>query len=595
MNVLEGGRPKLLFDLRRVPRFDLGSLNRRRVFSIFASAGIQYVDLSGRLRSAGQSHDNLAPGHVAELILELLGYSSIQGPLAFVVDAPQFEEVYITELIEALPSKQDHPWDILRVPISDDGVPLEQIEKNLVFISHANPEDNAFATWLAGQLTLAGYSVWSDVTKLVGGETFWEDIEQTIRDRAAKVVAVLSKPSQKKPGVLDEIDLAVRVERSTGLQRFVLPIRIDDMPYADIRANIARKMVIDFTENWAVGLRKLLTVLERDRVPRNTSNNADALAAWMRNRITEETSLSSEPEKLIANWLAIRQLPSVVSMHDVSAPAENINSLVRSFRCPYFRYLRLVGSFANSDDLQHDLPPEIKITESYRIATDVFLVGKPNELPGMLRREAHKFVISLLRKSWNLKMRNKGLQSFETASGQLAWYMPKDFVESNRVEFFDDDGNRRRKSLVGWSERRKVFWHFAVEARPVLGNYPHFLLKQHVIFTLDGLSPIDSKERMHLLRRRFCKSWWNDRWRDLLIAYVYWLGNGENLLLEAGTNAVVQLSGELMTVQSPVSLRSHRSISALAYDEEDELDADDVEEDEELFEGSDGQAEFIET
>src|ERR1700733_6307842 len=47
VNVLEGAHPKILFDLRHVPRFDLGSLNRRKVFSIFASAGIQYVDMSG--------------------------------------------------------------------------------------------------------------------------------------------------------------------------------------------------------------------------------------------------------------------------------------------------------------------------------------------------------------------------------------------------------------------------------------------------------------------------------------------------------------------------------------------------------------------
>src|SRR5271157_1238700 len=32
--------------------------------------------------------------------------------------------------------------------------------RRLLFISHANPEDNAFATWLATQLAIAGYEVW---------------------------------------------------------------------------------------------------------------------------------------------------------------------------------------------------------------------------------------------------------------------------------------------------------------------------------------------------------------------------------------------------------------------------------------------------
>jgi hypothetical protein len=224
------------------------------------------------------------------------------------------------------------------------------------------------------------------------------------------------------------------------------------------------------------------------------------------------------------------------------------------------------------------------ISEKYRVKTDEFLLGRPNELPGMLRREAHKFVVSLLRQSWNLKMRSRGLQSFETSSGQLAWYLPKDFNESTRVEFFDAGGKRRRKQLVGWSERHKVYWHFAVEARPVLGGTPHFLLKQHVIFTPNGFTPVESKERMHLLRRRFCKSWWNDRWRDLLIAYLHWLKDVAGLKLEVGTNAEVTLDEVLMMIQSPVSILADRPRPTLAYDEEDELDPDDSEEVDEIFE-----------
>ncbi len=153
--------------------------------------------------------------------------------------------------------------------------------------------------------------------------------------------------------------------------------------------------------------------------------------------------------------------------------------------------------------------------------------------------------------------------------------MPKDVVEANRVEFLDNDGKKRRKSLVGWSERRKVFWHFAVEARPVLGSSPHFLLKQHIIFTPDGISPVDGKERMHLLRRRFCKNWWNDRWRDLLIAFVRWLANGQDCKLELGLNTNVLLSQKLMTIESPVSVATDQSVFALSYEDEDELDLGD--------------------
>ena len=575
VNILTGAHPKILFDLRRVPRFDLGSLNRRRAFSIFSDAGIKYIDLSRQLKVGEVSASNLTAPQVAALITASLGRSIIQGPVAFIVDAQQFDESYITQLVESLPSNLDHPWDVLRIPISDGSSRAKEAHRDLVFISHANPEDNAFATWLAGQLTLAGYSVWSDATKLVAGDIFWDDIEEAIRHRSAKVVAVLSKIAQQKQGVLDEIDLAVRVERSLGLPRFVLPVRVDNLPHNLVRANIARKMVIDFNENWASGLYALLNVLERDRVPRVEAGSAQALAGWVRERLAQLNRVVPEPEILTSNWLPIAKIPDQIFMYSVSAPVGKIDSVFDSIVLPCFRYLRLIGSFSSIPDLQQDLLFNVEIAETYRIDTSDFLGGKPRDLPGLARREAHNFMISLLRQAWDLQMKRRRLKPFETGSGNIAWYMPKDVVEANRVEFLDNDGKKRRKSLVGWSERRKVFWHFAVEARPVLGSSPHFLLKQHIIFTPDGISPVDGKERMHLLRRRFCKNWWNDRWRDLLIAFVRWLANGQDCKLELGLNTNVLLSQKLMTIESPVSVATDQSVFALSYEDEDELDLGD--------------------
>src|SRR5262249_21660205 len=152
-------------------------------------------------------------------------------------------------LIEALPSNRSIPWDALRVPLTDDRRLQKKLNRTVVFISHAKPEDNAFATWLAGQLNHPGYSGCSDATQLVRGETFSDDVEETIRLRAAKVIVVLSTSAQQKPGLLDEIDLAVRVERSYGINRFVLPVRLDQLSHSDVRANIARKNIIDFRDN----------------------------------------------------------------------------------------------------------------------------------------------------------------------------------------------------------------------------------------------------------------------------------------------------------------------------------------------------------
>lgn len=91
---------------------------------------------------------------------------------------------------------------------------VETPSRQTVFISHANPEDNEFTAWLGTRLIGAGYQVWSDLLRLVGGEPFWRDIGDAIKDHAAVVILVLTRSSVIKPGVLDEIALAVATSRS---------------------------------------------------------------------------------------------------------------------------------------------------------------------------------------------------------------------------------------------------------------------------------------------------------------------------------------------------------------------------------------------
>jgi hypothetical protein len=237
ITLLSTSRPKLIFDVRRVPRFDIANLNRRFVFDFLRNSGVQYVDLSGKLGSSGPSEARLV-AHQIKSIGE--ARRSFKGPLVFLVDRHQFNEDYILELLEELPAAPNGVWDVLKLPVGPSA-DAHSSARSLVFVSHANPQDNNFAAWLAGKLALAGYNVWSDVTKLIGGELFFDDIETAIRDHAAKFIVILSRVSQTKHGVLDEIDLAIRVERSQNLDGFVIPIRIDDLPFSEVRANIARK------------------------------------------------------------------------------------------------------------------------------------------------------------------------------------------------------------------------------------------------------------------------------------------------------------------------------------------------------------------
>ena len=55
------------------------------------------------------------------------------------------------------------------------------VNRDTVFVSHANPEDNTFALWLALRLGELGFKVWCDLTNLIGGEAFWDNAEDAVR------------------------------------------------------------------------------------------------------------------------------------------------------------------------------------------------------------------------------------------------------------------------------------------------------------------------------------------------------------------------------------------------------------------------------
>src|ERR1700692_4221438 len=112
--------------------------------------------------------------------------------------------------------------------------------RDTVMISHANPEDNEFTLWLALQLAKEGYRVWCDLTKLLGGEVFWDDIEQVIKTRAAKVLYVLSRTSNAKDGPLKELHFAQIVAKRERLKDFVIPLHLDNLPHGDITIEITR-------------------------------------------------------------------------------------------------------------------------------------------------------------------------------------------------------------------------------------------------------------------------------------------------------------------------------------------------------------------
>lgn len=538
ISLIKEAKPRIIFDLRSIPSFARGQITRKSVFGLFAENNVQYFDVAGVLGTSGGRDGLLNPALlVNSLQVNILrSPKGLLGPIFFFVNENLFFEDYFSAVASQLPNQDGRGWDIACWP--NEAPPIDRREtRDLVFISHANPEDNEIARWLASRLAASGYQVWSDVTRLLGGEVFWDTIEDAIRTRSAKVIVLLSKAGHQKPGVLDEVNVAVATERSEKLERFVIPVRIDDLPFNAVRANLARKNIIDGNSNLAGALSTLLGILKQDAVPLRSQNG-----------VMEYPFIANSQEIDKSEWN---------TLYENKAQVLEWPSKIRKFR---------TDKKANEFNFPtHPLAGGLLTFESWdRIATaqgghlskfgeSVFSPSPSSDVLSIMfssKGEARRALASLMLQAWNKGCQKRGFRPFTLANNNVCWYLPSGFQQSNRVRFKDPTGADRQKALVGQSPRRAVFWHFAIEARPDAIDGA-FRVIPHVVFSTDGKTPISSHDRQHALRRGFCRNWWNARWRDLLSATLSYLSEGmETISLPVAEQQSIVISANLFIHQA---------------------------------------------
>jgi hypothetical protein len=184
------------------------------------------------------------------------------------------------------------------------------------------------------------------------------------------------------------------------------------------------------------------------------------------------------------------------------------------------------------------------------------------------------------------------LPTYELANGAICFYFTKGLAENDKVFFKGVDGETTFRQLVGYKSMRasdglvgsKRFWHFGIQAKPLIYPIFAYIIKPHVLFSDDGSKIWDSKARLHKARRSQCKNWWNPDWRDRILAVMNWLANGENRIdIQLGSDVAIQVSNYPITFTSPISyIDPEISISSVGEDEEEE------EYDDELYEMENG-------
>lgn len=394
--------------------------------------------------------------------------------------------------------------------------------RDALFISHATPEDNAFTLWLGAKLTALGYSVFADVLRLRGGNDWERILEDAIRNRAAKVLLVATPLSVQKQGVRNEINIANQTARKHGLDSFIIPLRLAEY---EPQLQVAHAQFLDFSKSWAAGLKELLAQLDELNIPKVGGGNHVEL--WRGVQLKDARAVGPGPERLVSNWLEIESIPSHIRFFDFKAGISIglAQKAMKECPLPIVQQGRGFISFALLHQLQdyfgHDLPVEVKAEAS----TNDFLRNGWSHLQ-ISWSDARARFADLSRQALDAFFRSKGLNSSELASNTLAWWPTSEQAGLRRLSFRWNDGPSGSRQIVGRSVKRRFYWHYGVSCRARLSPIRHIRVTGRVIFTTDGTEQIGDARRLHRMRRSFCKSWRNDKWRDLLLAFWFWLAGG---------------------------------------------------------------------
>lgn len=409
---------------------------------------------------------------------------------------------------------------------------------------------------------MAGFEVWCDANKLLGGEDFWQEIERTLRNETAKFLIVISGNAYSgsntlRDGIAKELALADIVKKQVQDPHFIIPVRLDRTSFGDFSIELVRTNGVDCSANWAAGLSRILEIFERDKVPKANAASP-SLVAWRAVHQHHTRAISDQSEELQSNWLPITRMPETLYFYQSPGIPWSAQPRVIASQSslPAFAHGRLLASFARRDEMQEAVGPAFPLRDRGNLPLRNYLRGWTDDILGVEPHDARNQVSSLVRQAWDTRMRSLGLWDYELANGQLAWWFPRNVPEDGQLRFIDFNGKQRKRTSTGVKGHKELptgesvprnYWHLGFTAQPTLGDQSVLKLRSRVILTEDGITPVANKTRLNGLRRSLTKMWFNDRWRGLAQGFVNFAADGEDeILLPVSDDAQIAISPKLM-------------------------------------------------
>lgn len=400
--------------------------------------------------------------------------------------------------------------------------------RDTIFICHATPEDNDFVRWLGARLTGHGYKVWADMFGLKGGMPFWNTIEDALREHACKVIYVASSASvdPKRQGVRNELSVADTLRKALADPAFIIPVKVDDVPFADFPILVHQLNAIDFSKGWGSHLIELVDALDTAGAPRSNGDQTAAFQLWRKAAVQTAAQVSEEAEPILTSLLPVKSLPAEVTYLRHNAEPTEMSKALRASNLPAAPFYQLFLTFGDAEAVNAVLPTPMVAEVRAKAPLEDFLDGAATDVTTPKRADARNIATALLRQHVERHLERRGLKVLEQRGGK-ALYFPCGLVHNDKVPYTAASGRHTNKNVVGRSERNKVHWHLAMKVTVILGPPAMVRFKPYVCFSDDGQTAIADPKRTSPIRRRFCKNWWNRHWRQLQEAFVVWLADGQ--------------------------------------------------------------------
>jgi hypothetical protein len=384
--------------------------------------------------------------------------------------------------------------------------------RETIFISHANPEDNYFAAWLAAKLNVLGYKAWVDVEDLHVGDAFFTTIHPIIKEDSICFIAVnsesyLEKARNQNSGVSRELNTAISVKE---IKNFILPIRIDSTDYNDFPAHYASWNTIDFYNNWQSGLIKLIEQFEKLTVPKiQLANNPFDI--WFK-AINNKNQVIKKEESYYSNWFPF-ELPEYIFIHHPDCIEDQIYA---SMPYPIILEAKRIITFVSESTARKLLP----LHGSFRIETESLIGCSDLQIDKQFTlKDAEKKLVRLLNKCFNLHLKNFDLSYWKKRNIN---YFRRGEVEDRPVSLKNRYGKGNRV-LVGEKttkingKKRLINWHYAISPRVTLHPVPHMRLNYTLVFTNENAKGLGIN-LSRTLRRSVPSDWFNRKWFETMLA-----------------------------------------------------------------------------